>query len=163
MKDYYGKECGTLKDKKLWLFDMDGTVYLGDKIFDGTVRLLEEITKSGGRYVFITNNSSKGVKDYVKKVNAMGIKADKTNFYTSVDAAAVLLKERFADRLIYAQGTRSFIKNLKDYGLNFTAVYDENAECVIVAFDTELTLKKLSATCRTLLKDIPYYATNPVA
>ena len=161
MKDYYGKEFGTIKDKKLWLFDMDGTVYLGDKIFDGAVRLLEKITENGGKYVFITNNSSKGVKDYVKKVNAMGIKADKTNFYTSVDAAAVLLKERFADRLIYAQGTRSFIKNLKDYGLNVTAVYDENAECVIVAFDTELTLKKLSATCRTLLKDIPYYATNP--
>ena len=114
MKDYYGKECGTLKDKKLWLFDMDGTVYLGDKIVDGAVRLLEKITENGGKYVFITNNSSKGVKDYVKKVNAMGIKADKTNFYTSVDAAAVLLKERFADRLIYAQGTRSFIKNLKD-------------------------------------------------
>ena len=161
MKDYYGKDCSLLKDKKLWLFDMDGTVYLGNRLFDGTTELLEKIVADGGKYVFITNNSSKGIEDYVKKVTAMGIKADESNFYTSVDAAIMLLKERFGKGLIYAQGTKSFIKNLKSGGLNVTEKYDENSECVIVGFDTELTLEKLSATCRTLLKDIPYYATNP--
>ena len=161
MKDYYGKDCSLLKDKKLWLFDMDGTVYLGNRLFDGTTELLEKIAANGGKYVFITNNSSKGIEDYVKKVTAMGIKADESNFYTSVDAAIMLLKERFGKGLIYAQGTKSFIKNLKSGGLNVTEKYDENSECVIVGFDTELTLEKLSATCRTLLKDIPYYATNP--
>lgn len=161
MKDYYGKDCSLLKDKKLWLFDMDGTVYLGNRLFDGTTELLEKITADGGKYVFITNNSSKGIEDYVKKVTAMGIKADESNFYTSVDAAIMLLKERFGKGLIYAQGTESFIKNLKSGGLNVTEKYDENSKCVIVGFDTELTLEKLSATCRTLLKDIPYYATNP--
>lgn len=161
MKDYYGKDCSLLKDKKLWLFDMDGTVYLGNRLFDGTTELLEKIAANGGKYVFITNNSSKGIEDYVKKVTAMGIKADESNFYTSVDAAIMLLKERFGKGLIYAQGTKSFIKNLKSGGLNVTEKYDENSKCVIVGFDTELTLEKLSATCRTLLKDIPYYATNP--
>lgn len=140
---------------------MDGTVYLGNRLFDGTTELLEKIVADGGKYVFITNNSSKGIEDYVKKVTAMGIKADESNFYTSVDAAIMLLKERFGKGLIYAQGTKSFIKNLKNGGLNVTEKYDENSECVIVGFDTELTLEKLSATCRTLLKDIPYYATNP--
>lgn len=161
MKDYYGKDCSLLKNKKLWLFDMDGTVYLGNRLFDGTTELLGKITADGGKYVFITNNSSKGIEDYVKKVTAMGIKADESNFYTSVDAAIMLLKERFGKGLIYAQGTKSFIKNLKSGGLNVTEKYDEKSECVIVGFDTELTLEKLSATCRTLLKDIPYYATNP--
>lgn len=161
MKDYFGKDFNNLKDKKLWLFDMDGTVYLGDKIFDGTIELLDNIVNSGGRYVFITNNSSKGIKEYVKKVSDMGIKANKDNFYTSVDASASLLKEKFKEELIYAQGTKSFIKNLKEKGLNITTEYDENARCVIVAFDTELTVKKLANTCKTLLKDIPYYATNP--
>ena len=78
MKDYYGKDCSLLKDKKLWLFDMDGTVYLGNRLFDGTTELLEKITSDGGKYVFITNNSSKGIEDYVKKVTAMGIKADES-------------------------------------------------------------------------------------
>lgn len=161
MKDYYGKDYTTLKDKKLWLFDMDGTVYLGNRIFDGTIDLLEHITERGGRYVFITNNSSKGIEDYLVKVRAMGIKAEKDNFYTSVDASASLLKERFGTELIYAQGTQSFINNLKAEGLNITTEYDENAKCAIVGFDTDLTSKKLTNTCKTLLKDIPYYATNP--
>lgn len=161
MMDYYGKDCSALKNKKLWLFDMDGTIYIGNKLFDGALQLLSDVEKLGGRYVFITNNSSKGIDDYVKKVTAMGIKADESNFYTSVDAAATLLKERFGTQLIYAQGTKSFVNNLKAQGLNVTEKYDENAKCVIVAFDTELTLEKLSATCKTLLKDVPYYATNP--
>lgn len=161
MKDYFGKDCSLLKNKKLWLFDMDGTVYLGSKLFDGTLDLLGKINDLGGKYIFITNNSSKSTSDYVKKVTDMGIKADKENFYTSADAAAALLKERFGEKLIYAQGTKSFIKSLKESGLKVTEEYNDNSACVIVAFDTELTIKKLSATCKTLLKDIPYYATNP--
>ncbi|MEG9429507.1 MAG: HAD-IIA family hydrolase [Christensenellaceae bacterium] len=161
MKDYYGKDYSKLKNKKLWLFDMDGTIYLGNKLFDGTLDLLCNIVKNGGKYVFITNNSSKGIEDYLTKVSAMGVKADKDNFYTSVDASASLLKERFGNELIYAQGTQSFIDNLKAEGLNITTEYDENSKCVIVGFDTDLTAKKLTNTCKTLLKDIPYYATNP--
>ncbi len=163
MKDYYGKEYDSVKNKKLWLFDMDGTIYLGNKLFDGTLELLNHITENGGKYVFITNNSSKGIEDYLFKVGAMGIKADKENFYTSVDASAALLKERFGKALIYAQGTSSFINNLKKEGLNITTEYDEKVRCVIVGFDTDLTAEKLSNTCKTLtlLRDIPYYATNP--
>lgn len=161
MKDYYGKDYSILKDKKLWLFDMDGTIYLGNTLFDGTLDLLKNITASGGKYVFITNNSSKGIEDYLKKAEKMGIKAEKDNFYTSVDASASFLKERFGKTLIYAQGTQSFIDNLKQEGLNICTEYDENAKCVIVGFDTDLTAKKLANTCKILLKDIPYYATNP--
>lgn len=161
MKDYYGKDYSKLKNKKLWLFDMDGTVYLGNRIFDGTIDLLNNISKAGGKYIFITNNSSKGIDDYLKKVSAMGIKADKSNFYTSVDASVALLKERFNKQLIYAQGTRSFVDNLKSEGLNVTTEYDDNIKCVIVAFDTDLTAEKLTHTCKCLLKNVPYYATNP--
>lgn len=163
MKDYYGKDYGVLKNKKLWLFDMDGTIYLGDRLFDGTIDLMKNVKDNGGRYVFITNNSSKGIDDYLKKVSALNIPADRENFYTSVDASASLIKERFGKELIYAQGTDSFIENLKKEGLNVTTEYDANSKCVIVGFDTDLTAEKLTATCKTLtlLKDVPYYATNP--
>ena len=161
MKDYFGKDCSRLKDKKLWLFDMDGTVYLGNILFEGVLELLSSIEDRGGKYVFITNNSSKGKGDYIAKVNKMGIKADEDNFYTSVDAAVSLLKEKMEDRLIYAQGTKSFVDNLRASGLNVTTEHDEKSECVIVGFDMELNMDKLTNTCKTLLKDVPYYATNP--
>ena len=73
MKDYFGVDADRLQNKKLYLFDMDGTVYLDETLFDGVPELLEKIEKQGGRYVFITTNASKSVKDYVAKMHRLGL------------------------------------------------------------------------------------------
>ncbi|MBQ4544565.1 MAG: hypothetical protein II996_03235 [Oscillospiraceae bacterium] len=57
-----------LRNKKLFLLDMDGTIYLDNDIFDGTLDFLSHVKSSGGRYVFLTNNSSKGVDKYIEKL-----------------------------------------------------------------------------------------------
>ncbi len=162
MVDKFGKNAQGLKDKKLYLFDMDGTIYIANDIIDGSLELLQEIENKGAKYVFITNNPSKSVKDYIKKVNGMGIKADESNFLTSAQVAIMLMKEKFGDSLIYAQGTKSFIEGLKDGGLNVTERFSDKAVAILVAFDTELTFAKMEETCKMLCqRDIPYYATNP--
>lgn len=161
MKDYLGKDYSVLKWKKLWLFDMDGTIYLGDSIFDSTITLLDKIKANGGRYVFVTNNSSKDKTAYIEKLAKMGIDAMAEDFYTSADETAKLLKQNFNNSLIYAQGTTAFINGLKEEGLHITTEYDEKAKCVVVGYDTELTYKKLTDTCKMLKRDLPYYATNP--
>ena len=74
MKDYYGKDATRLQRKKLFLFDMDGTIYLGDNLFEGVPELLQKIENEGGMYVFITNNASKSVFDYVAKLHRLGLK-----------------------------------------------------------------------------------------
>ena len=51
---------GRLQDKRLFLLDMDGTIYLDDRLFDGVTAFLSRIREKGGRYLFLTNNSSKG-------------------------------------------------------------------------------------------------------
>ena len=56
--DYFGKDADSLKSKRLFLLDMDGTIYQENTVFDGTRQMLDYIRDSGGRYVFITNNSS---------------------------------------------------------------------------------------------------------
>lgn len=163
LKDYLGKDFSSLKDKRLFLFDMDGTIYLGNRLFDGVKELLDSITSSGGRYVFITNNSSKSVTDYVKKLDALKIKTTEENFFTSSQAAAMLFKEKFGEKLIYCQGSNSFILEMKSAGLNVTESYDEKACAILVGFDTSLTAEKMFTTSKmlTVLKDAPYYATNP--
>ena len=62
-----------LKSKKLYLFDMDGTLYLGDRLYDFTIELLETLKATGRKYLFMTNNSSKSVEDYIKKLAKLGI------------------------------------------------------------------------------------------
>ena len=87
---------------KTFVLDMDGTIYNENEIFDGTLEFLEEIRQRGAQYIFITNNSSKSVKDYVKKVNDMGIFADEENFYTSSQATAAYIKENYMRKISLA-------------------------------------------------------------
>ena len=162
MLDYNKKNADELKEKSLWLFDMDGTIYEENRIFDGTLELLRTIEDRGGQYVFLTNNSSRSVEDYIKKVTAMGIKADRDNFFTSSQATVLYLKENLPGALVYCQGTESLVKELKDSGIRVTTEMDLQAEAVLIGFDTELTFQKLRNTCELLTKkDIPYIATNP--
>lgn len=164
MIDLFKKDLSILKEKKLYLLDMDGTIYLGDKLFDCTLPFLKRIKDKGGRYIFVTNNSSKSVKDYVLKLKRLGIEDVKEeDFFTSTEATALILKKKFNDSLIYVQGTSSMVESLKRMGLNITTSFDMNAKCVLVGFDTELTFEKLENTSKMLIlnKDIPYYATNP--
>ncbi|MCQ2386825.1 MAG: HAD-IIA family hydrolase [Clostridia bacterium] len=160
--DYYGKDLSPLSKKKLFLFDMDGTIYLDGKLFDGVKELLNDISSNDAKYVFITNNSSKSVKDYIEKLSKMGIVCDESNFFTSTQASAFLLNDRFKNKLVYAQGTKSFIEELKKNNIKITEEYDEKANVIIVGFDSELTGEKMRTTSKMLTKlDVPYYATNP--
>ena len=162
-KDILGKDFYTLRQKKLFLLDMDGTIYLENHLFEGVDKLLKHVHSNGGKYGFITNNSSRSVKDYVVKLHRLGLDyVTENDFLTSAQVLKQLLKDKFNDQLIYAQGTNSFITELKESGLNISEKFDENAVAVIVGFDTELTSEKLRNTCEILTKkDIPYYATNP--
>ncbi|MBQ8374896.1 MAG: HAD-IIA family hydrolase [Clostridia bacterium] len=163
MKDYFGKDATALKDKKLFLFDMDGTVYLDETLFDGVKELLAAIVKKGGRYVFITNNASKSVKDYVAKMHRLGLtNITDEHFFTSAQAAYDLLKEKHGNDLIYVQATKSLVAEYKAKGLKITTEYTDEARAILVGFDPEFTGDKVYITCKMLAKhDLPYYATNP--
>ena len=159
--DFFGKKVSSLKNKKLFLFDMDGTIYKENNVFDGTIDLLNFINNIGGQYVFITNNSSKSVDDYVVKVNKLGIKASADNFFTATQATILYLKKYCNDSLIYCQGTESFLTQLSNEGINVTDKVETNIDAVVVGFDTELTSEKLRKTCQVLSEnDIPFIATN---
>ena len=78
-----------LKNKKFFLLDMDGTIYLDDDLFDGTLDFLEKVKKKQGRYLFVTNNSSKSVTTYVQKLKRIGIEAKEEDFLTSTEATII--------------------------------------------------------------------------
>ena len=151
-----------LKNTKLFLFDMDGTLYLGDQLYTFTKDLLIKIRETGGRYLFMTNNSSKSVKAYIEKLGKLGIPADKEDFITSSQATAYYLKKHHNGQKLYVCGTKSLIEELEGEGFTVTTNLDE-VECIVMGFDTELTFQKLWDVSYMLLtrKDLPYIATNP--
>ena len=159
--DLIGHPADALLQKKLWLLDMDGTIYNENQIFDGTTDFLKQIRERGGRYIFITNNSSKSVNDYVQKVTHMGIDAGYEDFYTSSQATAMYIKEHYPNQTVYCMGTRSLVQELRESGLNVVTEVSDEASVVLIGFDTENTSEKIRNTCIMLGKDVAYLATNP--
>ncbi len=150
-----------LKKIKLYLFDMDGTLYLGNKLYPFTKELLTTIKNSGGMYMYMTNNSSKSVKDYIKKLNNLGIEATADEFITSSQATSYYLKNKYPNEKIYVCGTASLKEEFVKEGFTLTENVDETT-LIVMGNDTELTFKKLHDVCEILLtKDnIKYVATN---
>lgn len=151
-----------VKNTRLYLFDMDGTLYLGERLFDFTKELLLQIRRTGGDYLFITNNSSRSVADYVKKMARLGIETQETDFVTAAQATAYYLKKNHPGKKLYVCGTESFKEELRRVGFTVTEEL-EQVQCVVMGFDTELTFKKLEDVCKLLCtkKDIPYIASHP--
>ena len=82
--------------KKLFLLDMDGTIYLGERLFEGTAEFLSWVKASGGQYAFLTNNSSRGIEGYLAKMERLGIPQKPFSFLTSTDATIDYLKKTYA-------------------------------------------------------------------
>ena len=147
--------------KKLFLLDMDGTLYLGSRLFSHSLPFLKAIRERGARFLFLTNNSSKGTHSYVDKLRSMGITADKEDFFTSTDAACAYLRQHYHGKLIYALGTASFTEHLRCEGFPVTNQLAEEVDCLLMGYDTELTYQKLVDATKLINRGVLYLATNP--
>lgn len=150
----------SLKDKRLFLLDMDGTIYLDDQLFDGTLDFLNHLKKTGCKAMYLTNNSSKSVDKYIEKLEKLGIQAGADEFFTSTDATILTLQKKTYHK-IYAFGTDSFKQQLRSAGLSITDHLEDDIDCLLTGFDTELTFQKLEDACILLGRGIDFYATNP--
>ena len=111
--------------------------------------------------MFMTNNSSKSVVDYVKKLRKLGIESDYEDFMTSSQATAYYLKKYHMGARLYVCGTESLKEELRANGFAVTEKLDE-VDLIVMGNDNELTFKKLEDVCKLLLaRDLPYIATNP--
>ena len=152
---------GNLSEKRLFLLDMDGTIYLDEELFDGTVDFLNYVKEIGGRYLFLTNNSSRGVDAYVQKMARLGIEATREDFLTSTDATILYLKNNYPDAKVYAFGTTTFKDQLRQSGIRITDKLEDDIDLLLCGFDTELTFQKLEDSCILLNRGVPFIATNP--
>lgn len=151
----------TIRSMKLFLFDLDGTLCLGDRLFPFTIALLRRIRDTGGRYVFLTNNSSRGVDDYIRQLERLGILSTREDFLTSAQATAWYLQQNHPGKRLYVCGTVSLKRELEWSGFEVTED-PELAQCIVMGCDTELTFRKLREVSRLLqTREIPYLATNP--
>jgi len=150
----------SIEKKRLFLLDMDGTIYLGNRLFEHSLDFLSKIKQMGANYLFFTNNSSKSIEDYIKKLYNMGIDADYSQIISSTTVTISYLLNKYGKQPIYAMGTAAFCSELSKGGLNIESHTDTKIASFVMGFDTELSFKKLEDACILLGRGVDYIATN---
>ena len=149
----------SLRDIKLFMLDMDGTIYLGDKLFPCTKPFLEKLKEKGIEYLYLTNNSSKDKKEYLRKLERLGLEADEKHLLTSGEATIEFLKKEYPNEKVFLVGTKALERSFIESGIE---LYNYNeADIVVVGFDLELTYDKLNGIYQMVKKGKTYICTHP--
>ncbi len=146
-----------LKQIELYVLDMDGTIYLGEKILPGAIEFVKTARESGRKVVFFTNNASKNPNNYVDKLNRMGFGAERCDVVTAGDVTIEYLKRNRPGEAVYLVGTPALEQSFKEAGINLS----ENASIVVSSFDTTLTYEKLVIACDLIRNGADFYCTHP--
>lgn len=143
--------------------DMDGTIYMGSTLFPFTKKFLADMKESGISYSFLTNNPSKSVADYLKKLEGLGIEASEDNMYTTSLAAIDYIKSHFPEaKRLFLLGTPSMITQFEKAGyISCADDPDDVPDVLVVAFDMSLEYSRLCRASWWASQGIPYVATNP--
>lgn len=150
-----------LTNIRLFLLDMDGTVYLGDKLLPGALDFIELLTARNIAYLFLTNNSSKHRGQYAEKLAHLGLQVSPDKIFTSGEATAVYLHREKPGAKIYLVGTPALEEEFKSHGFKLVDPTVETPDYTVLGFDTTLTYEKLWRLCDLVRAGVPYIATHP--
>lgn len=149
-----------LNNIRCFLLDMDGTIYLGNKLLPGANQFLETLRNQGREYYFLTNNSSRDKAAYVEKLDRLGIRVTPAQVITSGEATAMYLKSVRPGASIFLLGTASLAREFAGYGFTL-ADKAGNPDFVVLGFDTTMTYQKLWDACDLIRDGVTYIATHP--
>ncbi|MBP3331480.1 MAG: HAD-IIA family hydrolase [Tidjanibacter sp.] len=143
--------------------DMDGTIYMGSTLFPYTIGFLEQLTEMGIGYSFLTNNPSRNVGDYLKRLSGMGIPATEQKMYTTSVATINFLRINHPDiKRLFILGTPSMTREFEEAGFISTAdSAEDEPDAVVVGFDMTLSYERLCRAAWWISQGKYYLATNP--
>ena len=147
-----------LQDVRLFLLDMDGTFYLGDRLIEGSLEFIERVRATGRDFLFLTNNSSHNAAFYVERLRRMGLEIDRRRVMTSGEATCEKLRELYPGKRAFVLGNEFLLEEFREAGIDVDIA---NPEIVVIGFDTTLDYAKMRAVCDFVRAGLPYIATHP--
>ncbi|SFL19794.1 HAD-IIA family hydrolase [Halanaerobium salsuginis] len=159
-----------------FILDLDGTIYLENKLLKGSLDFLNKLKKQQKDFVFLTNNSSKNRADYQQKLAELGIDVSPEKIINSGEITAAHLTTKNAKinsnknkqgKRIFLLGTESLKLEMERFG--HTIVNQEKnlrqkaatVDYVVLGFDKSLTYQKLWLAHDLILAGVDYVATHP--
>lgn len=143
-----------------YVFDLDGTVYRGDRLIAGAAEAIATLRQRGARVIFVSNKPLETREAYAAKLERLGIPAAVEDVVNSSLVMARYLARTHPGALVYVLGEEPLQQELRAAGLHLCE--DPSAvEVVVVSFDRALTYEKLNIAYQALLRGARFVATNP--
>jgi HAD superfamily hydrolase (TIGR01450 family) len=145
--------------------DLDGTLYLGVRLFPCTRPFLDQLQELGLGRTFFTNNSSRSTRQYITKLNDLGIDATASDLFSSTHCTLGFLKNERPDiRRLYVLGTPALRGEFVEHGyveVGETAGATDEPDAVIVGFDTTLSYERVCRAAWWISRGKAFIATHP--
>lgn len=142
---------------KAIILDLDGVLYLGNKVIEGAPEAISELRKKGVKIFFLTNAGTLSRKARARKLKEFGIHARKKEVYTTSFGVAEYISKENPHAKVFYIGEKGIRDELKEKGL---FISEENPDFVIVGLDRKINYKKLSIAFRSILNGAKFLATN---
>lgn len=143
---------------RLFVLDMDGTIYLGERLFPYTKAFLRAVEKSGREYCFFTNNSSKNRAAYLEKLGKLGIIIPPEKMLVANQVIIKWLKENRPGKKAYVVGTGPLVEDFISAGIELS---EAAPDYVVLGFDTTLSYDKISKACHFIRNGAEVFGVNP--
>lgn len=145
-----------------YIFDLDGTIYLGTELLPGAYRLIMKLRELGKRVVFLSNNPTRDVQMYVDKLTKLGLPTPAEEIVTTVFTTTQWILQNAPDAVVYPISEEPLIRSLINAGIKISE-NPEEIDIVIASYDRQLTWKKLQIAFEAIwfYKRARFICTNP--
>ena len=152
----------SLKHIRLAIFDLDGVVYLGEKLIPNVDKIINKLKSLSIKVVYNSNNSTITRQTYVERLKHFNIPSEITDFYTSASIASAEISKLKKNANIFVIGEIGLREELRLAGHRILPdSSNEEIDFVIVGLDREFTYDKLAIAQKYILEGkAQFYATN---
>ena len=153
-----------------FIFDLDGTVYLGDAALPGAVETIQGLRRLGKATLFVSNKPLEPRAAYAAKLTRLGMPTEPGDVITSAYVLAHHLARHSPHLHLYVVGEANLVDELRGHGLpvagerldqsSLDVIDPAGIDAVVVAFDRTLDYRKLNTAYQALRRGARYFATN---
>ena len=125
-----------------YVFDLDGTIYLGDELLPGAERLVLKLRELGKRVVFLSNNPTKDPKMYAEKLGKFGLETPYSEIVNTVVTMTEWLLQNYSDATVFPISEEPLKNSLREAGIRMSEDPEE-IDIVIASYDRGFEYRKL--------------------
>ncbi|MGH3433837.1 MAG: HAD-IIA family hydrolase [Thermocrispum sp.] len=125
-----------------YLFDLDGTIYLGDELLPGAHELLTRLRADGRQMLFLSNNPTRDPRMYADKLGALGLPTPPSHIVNPVVTMTAWLRSHAPDAAVFVIGERPLVRAIEAAGIRTTSRPDE-IDIVVASYDRGFDYRKL--------------------